>query len=165
MPLRGATGQPARHSPFYTPRELDALVAFVASLGRGPRVPAVHPERGSVAEGLHTFTRFCAGCHQIVGRGGVVVGGSAPALDRATPTQIAEAVRIGPYLMPRFGPRLLSDREVDSLVRYIEYARHPQDPGGWSLGRIGPVPEGAVAWLVGAAVLVGVAALIGSRAR
>ena len=89
----------------------------------------------------------------------------APALDDATPTQIAEAVRIGPYLMPRFSERAISDRQLDSIVAYVRYARDPEDPGGWPLGRLGPVPEGMVAWLLAGAVLVGCCLVIGRRLR
>ena len=83
---------------------------------------------------------------------------------KETPTQIAEAVRIGPYLMPRFAPRQLSSSELDSIIRYVQYAKDPDDRGGWALGHLGPVPEGLVAWLLAGAVLVAVAVVIGRRA-
>ena len=92
-----------------------------------------------------------------------MTGARVPALTRATDVQIAEAVRIGPYLMPRFSPAQLSERELDSIIRYVDYAKAPQDPGGWSLGRLGPVPEGMVAWLLAGAVLVGTCLVLGRR--
>jgi ubiquinol-cytochrome c reductase cytochrome c subunit len=116
-----------------------------------------------VAQGLHLFTENCAGCHQVVAEGGYVNGAVAPSLDQATDVQIAEAVRIGPYVMPRFSKKTLPDRELDSLVAYVDYARHPHDPGGWALGHLGPVPEGLVTWLVAAAILVGFCVVIGGR--
>jgi ubiquinol-cytochrome c reductase cytochrome c subunit len=145
--------------------QIRALVAYVASLGRGPSIPRPHPERGNLAEGLHLFTDHCAGCHQVVAEGGYVTGAVAPPLEGATTTQIAEAVRIGPYLMPSFPETQLSDEQLDSIIRYVEYTKDPKDAGGWSLGHLGPVPEGVVAWLVAAAALVAVAVVIGSRAR
>src|SRR5207248_1642333 len=99
---------------------------------------------GDVAQGSTLFTQHCAGCHQIAARGGYLPGAVAPPLASASPTQIAEAVRIGPYLMPRFSTRAISDRQLDSIVAYVRYARHPEDPGGWSIGRLGPIPEGIV---------------------
>jgi quinol---cytochrome-c reductase cytochrome c subunit len=163
MPLESPGDQPARRRSPFTARQLDALVAYVASLGAGPPVPAPHPERGNVAAGLRLFTEYCAGCHQIVGEGGYVTGARVPPLHDATPTQIAEAVRLGPYLMPRFPKTQLSDGELDSVVAYVERSKHPDDRGGWGIGHIGPVPEGIVAWLLAGAALVGVCAVIGGR--
>jgi ubiquinol-cytochrome c reductase cytochrome c subunit len=88
-----------------------------------------------------------------------------PALEDATPTQIAEAVRVGPYLMPRFPESQLSDADVDSIVRYVQYAKHPDDRGGWAIGHLGPIPEGMVTWLLAAIVLVGVCGVLGERLR
>ncbi|HEX6663287.1 MAG TPA: cytochrome c, partial [Gaiellaceae bacterium] len=130
-----------------------------------PKVPAPKLERGSVAAGLTLFTEHCAGCHQVAARGGYLTGAVAPPLTAASPTQIAEAVRVGPYLMPRFSPRAISDHELDSIVAYVEYAKRPQNPGGWSVGRLGPVPEGLVAWFLAGAALVGCCLAIGARAR
>lgn len=165
MPLRGVHRQPRRRTPAYSDAQIDALVAYVAGLGRGPAVPTPHPQRGSLAEGLHLFTEHCSGCHQVLGKGGVVTGAAVPSLDRATPREIAEAVRIGPWVMPRFSGRAIDDRQLDSLVRYVVWARHPDDPGGWAIGHLGPVPEGIVTWLVAAVALVLVAMLIGARLR
>jgi ubiquinol-cytochrome c reductase cytochrome c subunit len=162
MPLESALDQPTRrHSPF-TKRQIDALVAYVASFG-GPPVPKPHPERGNLAAGLRLFTDHCAGCHQVVGEGGYVTGARVPPLKQASATQIAEAVRLGPYLMPRFPKTQISDRQLDSIVRYVEWAKHPDDRGGWGIGHIGPVPEGLIAWLFAGAALVAVCTLIGKR--
>jgi len=165
MPLESAHKQPRRSRVLFGEQEIDALVAYVASLGPGPPVPRPHPERGSVSEGLRLFTDHCAGCHQVVAEGGYVTGALPPPLDAATPTQIAEAVRIGPYVMPRFSNRAISDRQLDSIVRYVDYAKHPDDRGGWALGHLGPIPEGLVTWLIAAAVLVAVCMVIGRRLR
>jgi ubiquinol-cytochrome c reductase cytochrome c subunit len=163
MPLSHTGEQPRRGDVRYTEAELGALIRYVASLGHGPAVPRVQP--GSVAEGMRLFTDHCAGCHQIAVQGGYLPGAVAPPLDRATATQIAEAVRIGPYLMPRFPESAISDRGLDSMVAYVQYARAPRDPGGWPLGRLGPVPEGMVAWLLAGTALVALCVLIGRRAR
>jgi len=128
-------------------------------------VPTPHPERGNVADGLRLFTGHCAGCHQIVAQGGYVTGAVVPSLADATPTQVAEAVRAGPYLMPRFSRKAISDRQLDSIVAYVTYTKNPDDPGGWAIGHIGPVPEGLVAWLIAGTVLVGLCVVIGERLR
>ena len=88
-----------------------------------------------------------------------------PSLGQATPTQIAEAVRLGPYLMPRFSDREIDQHDLDSLTAYLQSTRSPSSPGGWGIGLIGPVPEGMVAWLIGLAALLVVARLIGERSE
>jgi quinol---cytochrome-c reductase cytochrome c subunit len=165
MPLPHPGMQPHRTRVILSEGEIRALVAYVASLGEGPRVPRPHPERGNLSRGLHLFTDHCAGCHQVVAQGGYVTGALPPPLDSATDVQIAEAVRIGPYVMPRFSEKAISDRELDSIVAYVDYARHPDDRGGLALGHLGPVPEGLVTWLIAAAACVALCAVIGERLR
>jgi ubiquinol-cytochrome c reductase cytochrome c subunit len=164
MPLHSPTTQPWRSPVLFDESELRALIAYVASFG-GPPVPQPHPERGSLADGRRLFTQNCAGCHQAVAEGGYVVDARVPPLKEATATQVAEAVRVGPYVMPSFSQRQLSDRQLDSIVRYVEWAKHPDDRGGWGIGHIGPVPEGIVAWWIGAAALVALCLLLGRRLR
>jgi ubiquinol-cytochrome c reductase cytochrome c subunit len=165
MPLARPDDQPSRKPVQFSERELDGLVRYVSSLGNGPRVPTPHPERGSLSAGLRLFTDHCAGCHQVVGAGGYVTGARVPPLDRATDRQIAEAVRIGPYVMPSFSERAISNAELDSIVRYVAYAQSPQDSGGWALGHVGPIPEGIVAWLLAGTALVATCVVIGARIR
>jgi len=163
MPLEDPHDQPQHTKSPFDKREIAALVAYVASFGKGPGVPHPQPERGEISRGLSLFTEHCAGCHQIVAEGGYVTNAVAPSLHQATPVQVAEAVRLGPYLMPRFPTSQISDAQLDSIIAYVEWAKHPDDRGGWSIGRIGPVPEGLVAWLIAAAALVGCCLGIGRR--
>jgi ubiquinol-cytochrome c reductase cytochrome c subunit len=165
MPLAAPHAQPARTRVLFTEPQISALVAYVASLGRGPSIPSPHWQAASVAAGQKLFADHCAGCHQIVARGGVVTGARVPALDQATARQIAEAIRIGPYLMPRFSARTITPTQVNDIVAYVEYAKHPDNAGGWSIGDLGPWPEGMVTWLLAAAVLVAMCRVFGRRAR
>jgi ubiquinol-cytochrome c reductase cytochrome c subunit len=164
MPLSDPYDQPKRKHTDLGDPEIRALVSYVGSFG-GPRTPRVDPERGSVSTGLKLFTEHCAGCHQIVGRGGLVTGAQAVSLEHASAEQIAQAVRVGPYVMPRFSKHDISDHELSSLVRYVLYAKDPRDRGGWPIGRLGPVPEGIVAWVVAGLGLVAVARVIGEKNR
>jgi quinol---cytochrome-c reductase cytochrome c subunit len=164
MPVQDATQQPVRKSSPFSDAEIRSIVAYIGSFG-GPPIPRPQPERGSPSEGMRLFTQNCAGCHQVAAQGGLIVGGTAPRLADSTPTEIAEAVRIGPYLMPRFTRRQLSDRDVDSIIRYVQVTQSPDDRGGWGISHLGPIPEGLVAWLLAGGMLVGVAVLIGGRAR
>jgi quinol---cytochrome-c reductase cytochrome c subunit len=163
MPLHNAHAQPRRTRVLFTKGELASLVAYVASLGHGPRIPKPHPGRGHLAEGQEQFLEHCAGCHQIDAEGGYVTNAVAPPLEDARPVEIAEAVRIGPYLMPRFSQKQISDAKLDSIIRYIRYAKHPDDRGGWALGHVGPVPEGLVAWFLGLGLMIGTCVVIGRR--
>jgi ubiquinol-cytochrome c reductase cytochrome c subunit len=72
-------------------------------------------------------------------------------------------VRIGPYVMPKFSKSSISDRQLDSIVRYVEYAKDPQRPGGWGLGYIGPVPEGLVTWFLAIPLLLLLCLMLGRR--
>ena len=165
LPLGKVGEQPQRNPSFFDDPEIRALVAYVASLGPGPPIPDPHPEQGSLSQGMSLFREHCAGCHQIVAQGGYVTGAIPPPLDRATPVQIAQAVRIGPFVMPSFSQRQISDAELDSIVAYVEYAKSPDDRGGWPIGHVGPVPEGMVTWFLAATFLVGACVLIGQRLR
>ena len=163
MPLASPHTQPHRSRVLFSQRELAALVAYVASLAPGPRIPTPQPARGNLAAGQEQFTEHCAGCHQIVAEGGYVTNAVAPPLKHAGPVEIAEAVRTGPYLMPRFSAQQITDAQLDSIIRYVIYAKHPDDRGGWALGHLGPVPEGLVTWFVGIVLLVATCLVIGRR--
>jgi ubiquinol-cytochrome c reductase cytochrome c subunit len=165
MPLSRIGIQPRRARVLFDEAQLQALIAYVASLGKGPPVPKPQPQRGNLSEGQHLFTEHCAGCHQVAAEGGYVTGAVPPALEDATAVQIAEAVRIGPYVMPTFSRKAISDRQLDSIVAYVEYAKHPDDGGGWAIGHLGPVPEGLVTWFIAAAALVAVCIVIGKRVK
>jgi ubiquinol-cytochrome c reductase cytochrome c subunit len=162
MPLDEPDAQPDRMDPAYGQQALEDLVAYVGSLG-GPAIPTVDLSGTSLSEGQRLFTENCAACHQLVGRGGVISGAFVPTLLEATPRQVVEAARIGPYVMPRFGEQQLSDDELASIARYVEYAKNPDNPGGWALFDVGPVPEGMVAWLVGLGALLIVIRALGKR--
>jgi ubiquinol-cytochrome c reductase cytochrome c subunit len=164
MPLRHIGMQPRREPVFLSNHQIRALVAYIASFG-GPPIPKPKPELGDVSKGLELFTEHCAGCHQVVAQGGVVTGALPPALVNATPRQVAEAVRIGPYVMPKFSQRDLTDRQLDSIVRYVEFTKNPARPGGWGLGYLGPVPEGLVTWFVAIPGLIVLCLLLGRRLR
>lgn len=146
MPLSSIHSQPVRERVLLSDKEIRSLVAYVASLGPGPEIPSPQPQRGRISEGLQLFTAHCAGCHQVVARGGFVTGARVPPLQGLSAREIAEAVRIGPYLMPHFSKRQIGDAQLDSLVAYVLSTRHPVDRGGWKIGNIGPIPEGLVAW-------------------
>jgi ubiquinol-cytochrome c reductase cytochrome c subunit len=163
MPLQNPRDEPERAPALYNRGQINALIAFITKTGGGPAAPAADPGAGSLAQGFRQFRLNCAGCHQIVGRGGLTLGAYVPDLQQATPLQVAEAVRMGPYLMPHFDAQQIDQQQLNSLVRYVLWTRHPDNPGGWGIGNIGPIPEGMVAWFIALAAMVIVARLIGER--
>jgi ubiquinol-cytochrome c reductase cytochrome c subunit len=165
MPLSEPGQEPERAQPAYPDDQIEAIDAYIGSLG-GPPIPVVDPAAGAISRGTELFGSDCAGCHSITGGGGVVIGGYAPQLHDANPTQVAEAVRVGPYLMPSFDRNQISDADLNSIARYVTDAvQHPDDRGGWGIGHIGPVPEGLIAWALATAALLIVARLIGTRSE
>lgn len=165
MPLSQPGQQPVRAQPAYPDDQIRAIDAYVGSLG-GPPIPAVDPAAGSISRGTELFSSECAGCHSVTGEGGVVIGAFAPELHHATATEVAEAVRIGPYVMPSFDRNQISEADLNSIARYVtEAVQHPDDRGGWGIGHVGPVPEGLIAWAVAVAVLLLVARLVGTRSE
>jgi ubiquinol-cytochrome c reductase cytochrome c subunit len=166
MPLSNPHEEPERDRVLFSDKEIRSIVAYVASLGPGPRIPHPDVRTASISDGLHLFTEHCAGCHQILARGGFVTGARVPPLQGGlTPTEIAEAVRVGPYLMPRFSTSQISPTELNSIVKYVRSTASPNNRGGWGIGNIGPIPEGLVAWWIGGVVLLGLCWTLGKRFR
>ncbi|HEU4976975.1 MAG TPA: c-type cytochrome [Baekduia sp.] len=161
MPLENGSEEPVRRpQTFYTEQQIRALDAYVGSFG-GPPIPKVDPASGNVAQGQALFTDNCAGCHQIVARGGIVPGAFIPDLEDSKPIDVAEAVKVGPYVMPKFTH--LDQQDVNDIARYVQQIHDPEDRGGWGIGHIGPVPEGMVTFLLAMAALILGIRIIGER--
>lgn len=167
MPIDEPGDEIERSAPDYDEATIEALVAYTGSLqdgavADGPPIPDVDAAAGDVAVGGASWRLNCAACHQWSGGGGAMLDRSAPDVRRASPVELAEAVRAGPLAMPSFGPSAVTDRELDGLAAYLEQElESPEDPGGWSIGHVGPVAEGAVAVFGGVAVLAVAARLLG----
>jgi ubiquinol-cytochrome c reductase cytochrome c subunit len=169
MPLKESGAQPAEKPPVLTPDQTHAIAAYIQSLGGGPPIPSadqVNPQGANPAIGQELFTANCSQCHNFVGAGGALTYGKyAPALTRSTPTQIYEAMLTGPYAMPVFNDSTVTPSEKRDIIAYITKTRSETNPGGFSLGRIGPVTEGLVAWLGGIGGLVLAAIWITAKRR
>jgi ubiquinol-cytochrome c reductase cytochrome c subunit len=169
MPISSAEEAPQRTRPMYASDQIAALDGFVASLGAGPAIPTIDPMAGRLGEGQQLYEIHCAACHSSTGTGGALTNGlQAPGLQDSTPTEVAEAVRLGGAglrsgHMPRFGPEVLDDRQLDSVVRYVQYLRNPQDRGGAGLAHVGPIAEGFVTWVGALLILVVFVRWIGRR--
>lgn len=158
-------GSQTRRTPKYDAATRAALVQYVTRLagGGGPAIPKVDLAAGNLADGGELYRLNCAACHAWSGDGGALVDREAPAVHEATPLQVAEAVRAGPGNMPAFGTAAMTDTQLQSLGRYVQYLDHPDDRGGAPLWHLGPFAEGAVAIFLGLALLVVAVRWIGTR--
>jgi ubiquinol-cytochrome c reductase cytochrome c subunit len=164
MPIADPQTNIRRRSPKYSPDEIAALDDYVSTFVTGPAVPNVDTAGADVAAGGEAYRLNCASCHQMVGAGGALAYGTvAPALGSATPTQVAEAMRVGPGNMPVFGAERFPDDDVADIAAYVDYLKQPEDRGGLPLWHVGPVPEGLVAWLVGLGSLLLLTRWLGTR--
>jgi ubiquinol-cytochrome c reductase cytochrome c subunit len=145
------------------------IAAYVQSLGGGPTVPTadqVDPSKGDAARGGELFRANCIQCHNWAGAGGALTRGKyAPNLNEVSPRQIYEAMATGPQAMPVFNDTTITPEEKRNMIAYIVQVREQKDPGGFALGRIGPVTEGLVAWIVGILALVLAAIWITAKKR
>jgi ubiquinol-cytochrome c reductase cytochrome c subunit len=164
MPLAKSDDQPRRKRPAYSTTDIDALVAYVGSLGNGPKIPSIELQGADLAQGGVLFRASCAPCHSAAGAGGALsYGRAAPNLQQAEPLQIASAVRSGPGEMPVFGSDAIDQRQLSDVVSYVRYLQSPDDRGGVPIGRTGPVPEGFVAWFFGMGAFILLVVWIGTR--
>jgi ubiquinol-cytochrome c reductase cytochrome c subunit len=166
MPLANHGPEAPSKPPRYTNPQIQLLADYVASLGAGPAIPTdLNYQSADVAFGGSLFRTNCAQCHNFAGSGGALTYGKyAPSLSKATPKQIYEAMITGPENMPVFGDQQITPAQKLAIIKYIRTIKTEPDPGGAGLGRVGPVTETAVAWLVGIGGLVFVTMWIGSKA-
>ena len=57
----------------------------------------------------------------------------------------------------------LTPQSKRDIIAYLKALQTQKDPGGFGLGRLGPVSEGLWGWFVGIGVLVCVAVWIGAK--
>ncbi len=165
MPLANPGDQPVRDEPKFTPDQTAAIVAYVETIAPGGEpIPTVDPAAGDLARGAEVFLNTCAGCHGAGATGDSVGGGQiAPTINPADPTQIGEAIRIGPGVMPRFGPETIDQADLDSLAAYLLWLRDHGEDGGLQLGRVGAVAEGLVIVVVGLGLMILFLRLTGAK--
>jgi len=166
MPLAGQAQQAPRKHVSYTSDEIDAMANYVESLGGGPELPArgTNLRDGDLAEGGELFRLNCASCHNFVGKGGALSSGKyAPPLTHAGDRDIYAAMLSGPGQMPVFSNNQLSDQQKRDIINYLQHVKAQPDPGGLALGRVGPVPEGLLLWVVGLGLLVFITLWIGVK--
>ena len=159
----------------YTQEQIEAVAAYLATLGAGPSIPTedqYSPEgltEEEIARGGALFRANCSACHGIVGGGGAMPNGKyAPSLVETAPVHIYEAMRTGPQQMPTFSKDVMPDQSVREIVGFLEESHSQPNYGGLTMGDAGPVSEGFWAFVLGIGGLAIVATWIakkGARAR
>ena len=170
MPMADMSTKAMRKPRVYNEEETAALAAYVASLAPGPAIPGeseLNYERdGNTAEGGELFRNNCAMCHNFAGQGGALTQGKyAPTLMGVEPKHIYEAMVTGPQSMPVFSDKTITPEEKLSIIKWIKSAEAEPNLGGATMGRIGPVSEGLLAWVLGLGLLIGIAVWLTMRAR
>jgi len=160
MPMAKPATQAPEKPVVYDDGEIEALAAFVASLGPGPAIPDEEytdlenvTEEG-ISEGGEFFRTNCTACHNSVGAGGALRDGRyAPSLDGVDPVYIYEAMLTGPQQMPVFSDEVLTPEQKENVMAYIREIQE-EPSAGFSGGGLGPVAEGVTGWVVGIGSLV-----------
>jgi ubiquinol-cytochrome c reductase cytochrome c subunit len=174
MPATGGGPQVPQKEVSYTPDEIAALAAYVASLGPGPAIPnsseynidnmTDEERQEAIVQGGLIFRTNCSACHNFEGSGGAMPnGGYAPKIRGVDPKYIFEAMLTGPQAMDNFSNGNLSVDEKRDIIAYLQSIEDNPEYGGFGMGGIGPVSEGLFAWLVGIGSLVGVATWIAAH--
>ena len=174
MPMAQPGAQAQAKPPTFTQDEIDALAAYVASLGPGPAVPdesdyslegmSDEERQAAITRGGQIFLTNCTACHNFEGSGGAMPrGGYAPHIRGVEPKYIYEALLTGPQNMPSFGNGDLSPEEKRDVIAYLGSLEDMPNYGGFGLGGLGPVPEGLAAWVIGIGLLVGAAVWIAAH--
>ncbi|MEV6273578.1 c-type cytochrome [Kribbella sp. NPDC051936] len=170
MPAAQPGAQIPQKPPVYTEEETAALAAYVASLAPGPAIPP--PEaydvskatESDIVRGGELFRTNCTACHNFAGRGGALPNGRyAPSLMHTSPRNMYQAMLTGPQQMPVFSDAVLLPEDKRAIIAYVTQLQQQDNPGGYPLGRLGPVSEGLWGWLVGIGLLVVVAVWIGAK--
>ncbi len=166
MPAVRQEAQAERKPPKYSEAETLQMAAYVQSLGGGPRIPQgdLRGDDANLAEGGELFRLNCASCHNTTGRGGALSAGKyAPNLEGASDLSFWTAMLSGPQNMPAFGDNQLTPEQKQAITNYVQTLNEERDPGGSGLGRLGPLSEGLVVWVVGIGVIMLMILWIGAK--
>jgi ubiquinol-cytochrome c reductase cytochrome c subunit len=166
MPVARQEAQIPRKKPKYDEAQVLQMAAYVQSIGGGPELPTgnLRGDDANLAEGGELFRLNCASCHNFAGRGGALSAGKyAPSLSEANDLTIWTAMLSGPQNMPVFGDNQLTTDQKQAITNYVQTLKGEQDAGGSSIGRLGPVPEGLVIWIVGIGAIMLMIVWIGAK--
>lgn len=136
----------------YDDDQRQALVAYLADqFDLEGEIP--DPPPGEASRGREIYAANCAQCHGSTGAGGVAGAGAwTPPVMNRDATAIAEAIRVGPFEMPRFGQEQISDEELGDVVAFLHFVGEEQ---GTPLGlvELNPVYASGFAFLFAVVIL------------
>lgn len=159
MPMAQPGTQALRKEPVFNQDEIEAIAAFIQSLGTGPEIPTedmYDASKGDIVRGGEIFRTNCTACHNFAGSGGALPHGRfAPKLTGVDEKHIFEAMLTGPQQMPVFSEGNLTTEDKRDVIAYLKSTEDNPGYGGFSMGALGPVAEGMFVWLVGIASLIG----------
>ncbi|NAZ84857.1 cytochrome bc1 complex diheme cytochrome c subunit [Kineococcus indalonis] len=171
MPLAQSAAQAPEVSKIrFSQQQIDQMGAYIASLAPGPAVPTdeeldvsgVSDEQ--LARGASIFRTNCAMCHNFAGKGGALTAGKyAPDLTGVSGKHIYEAMVTGPQSMPVFNNNTISPEDKTAIIAWLTQEEKRPDPGGLTLGSVGPVSEGLFAWIAGIGLLIGCSVWLGMK--
>jgi ubiquinol-cytochrome c reductase cytochrome c subunit len=169
MPAKEVGAEEPEKPTTFSRQQIYEIADYIASLGGGPAIPdaqQVSTVGANTGLGYQLFSANCAQCHNAGLSGGALTYGKyAPSLVSGTPTEIYEAMLTGPEAMPVFSDGSLSPQAKRDIIAYVTELRTEPNPGGFSLGRTGPVTEGLVVFLGGMGFLVLIAMWITAKRR
>lgn len=165
MPAKANGAEMPRAIPVFKGDQIDAIAAYIQSMGGGPQVPnGTLRDDAQLSKGAELYRLNCASCHNFTGKGGALSQGKyAPPLDQATDKEIYAAMLSGPESMPTFSDAQLTPNEKKAIISFVQANNATIAPGGYDLGGFGPAPEGLIAFLVGMGAIVAVTLWSGSR--
>ncbi|QZY30879.1 c-type cytochrome [Nocardioides coralli] len=174
MPMAQPGQQAPRKKVVFDQDEIEAMAAYVASLGPGPAIPdesdysteglSEEERAAAVVRGGQIFLTNCTACHNFTGSGGAMPrGGYAPKILGVDAKYVYEAMLTGPQSMPNFTNGNLTPEAKRDVIAYLQSLDENPDYGGFGMGGLGPVAEGMYAWIVGIGVLVGFAVWIAAH--
>jgi ubiquinol-cytochrome c reductase cytochrome c subunit len=170
MPAAGSSTVQVPEKPVrFTDEQIFQLAAFVAAQAPGPPIPLISEEDiadADLVEGGELFRTNCSMCHGFAGSGGALTKGKyAPAIDLEEPRYVYEAMLTGPQSMPVFSDSAaLGPEEKFAIIAWLDEIEDDPSPG-LTLGQLGTVPEGLMAWIGGLGLLVGCCIWLGSKAK
>ena len=167
MPATRQEAQIGKKPVRFTPQEIDALGAFVQANGGGPVVPTGSLRRrrpGSRRRSLPAQLRLMPQLHRTRYRTVLRASTLPPSTEVNRPADLQrDDQRTAEHAQVL---RRAADSAGEAGHHRLRAVGMEQgnNPGGYSLGGFGPVPEGLISWMVGISALVGVTLWIGSKA-
>ena len=138
MVVEGGISMPA-FAGVLSDADVDAVSDFVAGELSDPEA-----RTAQVTPGGDLFRVYCSGCHSAIGSGGAMPSlNNAPNIRQYPPAEAIAAMILGRGNMPSFAGNTLDVRQQASVALYVQVIDDPPSPGGFGLGYLGPVPEGA----------------------